>query len=87
MIGGKIQGAEIVPFGFRFGTDRHREAQLAEDPDDLVDDPGHGVQGADPAAPAGHSEVEVLGAGPCALGKQLRVARRHGDLERLLDAG
>ena len=52
MVGRKVEREEVVPLGLDLGADRDGEPERAEDLDDLVDDAGDGMLGADPAAAA-----------------------------------
>jgi hypothetical protein len=60
---GKVEGGEVVPIGLRFGTEGDREAELAEDPVDLLDD----------------ESDRVLGALPATARRQRQVARPVGE--------
>ena len=72
MIRREVERTEVVPFGFRFRAERDREAELAEDLADLIDDQCHRMERALPFASRRHGRVE--GAGGSARG----LARREG---------
>ena len=51
MVGREVEREEVVPLGLDLGPGGDGEAELAEDPDDLVDDPGDRDAPRRPSAP------------------------------------
>ena len=66
MIGREIQRAEIPLFRFRFGAECHGESEFTENPDDLVDDHGDGMECAGRGRAPGHGEIRRRGTRPTA---------------------
>ena len=90
MVGREIEREEVVPLGLDLGADGDREAERVEDLDDLVDDSGNGMLGADPASAGGHGEIERGALAALLLFLERRPPRGKGRLElslQLVDGG
>ena len=59
MIGREIEREEVVPLGLDLGAQRHGEADLPEDADDLVHHAGDGMLRAEPPRAGRHREVDA----------------------------
>ena len=57
VIGGQVQGLEVVEVVLDLGTGLHGETHLTEDPLELPASAGHRVQGPAPRAPGGQANV------------------------------
>ena len=73
MIRRKVQRAEVVPLVLDLGARRDREAQVAEDSLDFLEDDGDGMLSAAPLAARGHREIERgcrgRGGGECGVAR------------------
>ena len=58
VIGGEIEGKEVVPVGLDLRAQGDGEAQPPEDLRDFIDDRRDGMYRPDPSAPRGHGEVD-----------------------------
>ena len=59
MAGRKVERGEVIPLGFRFGAQRDRESELAENFRYLLDYQRDGMLGAAPLPARRHREVEL----------------------------
>src|SRR5829696_4632049 len=83
VVGGHVEGLEVIPVGLDLGPLDDPVAEADEDVDDLVDGPGDGVDGPAGRDPAGEGDVDPLGLeqGLVPLGLQLGPAGGQLGLE------
>jgi hypothetical protein len=83
VVGGDVEGLEVVPVGLDLGALGDPVAEADEDVDDLVGGPGDRVDGPPRRHPAGEGDVDPLGLeqGLVALGLQVGPAGRQLGLE------
>src|SRR5215211_6094257 len=83
VVGGDVEGLEVVPVGLDLGALDDPVAEADEDVDDLVGGPGHRVDGPAGRHPAGQGHVDPLGLeqGLVPLGLQLGPAGGQLGLE------